>query len=37
MSGLDRHGQPLANYNAARNRDKQLNNLMGILDGIVHR
>lgn len=35
MSGLDRHGQPLANYNAARNRDKQLNNLMGILDGIV--
>lgn len=35
MTTLDRNGQPLANYNANRNRDKLLNNLMGILDGIV--
>ncbi|WP_139463791.1 BRCT domain-containing protein [Aeromonas veronii] len=35
MGELNRHGQPVANYNAARNRDKQLNNLMGILDGII--
>ncbi|MFM5411919.1 hypothetical protein ACET9F_15635 [Aeromonas veronii] len=35
MGELNRHGQPVANYNAARNRDKLLNNLMGILDGII--
>ncbi|MFH6571162.1 hypothetical protein ACHMWL_09015 [Aeromonas caviae] len=35
MTALDQHGQPLANYNASRNRDKLLNNLTGILDGIV--
>lgn len=35
MTALDQHGQPLANYNAKRNRDKRLNNLMGILDGII--
>lgn len=33
MTTLDRNGQPLANYNANRNRDKLLNNLMGILTG----
>lgn len=35
MSYLDNHGQPLASYNAGRNRDKLLNNLIGILDGII--
>ena len=35
MTSLDNHGQPLASYNAARNRDKLLNNLIGILDGIM--
>lgn len=35
MSNLDDHGQPLAKYNAAQNRDKLLNNLIGILDGIM--
>jgi NAD-dependent DNA ligase len=35
MKQLDEHGQPLGAFNYKRNRDKLLNNLVGILNGVV--
>jgi hypothetical protein len=35
MTQYDAHGQPAWSINYLRNRDKQLNNLVGILDGIL--
>ena len=33
--GMDDHGQPLREFNYWRNRDKLLNNLVGIIDGLL--